>query len=282
MKLDQAKTRETQDVAQTKPQFVHRTSVFNEKNRAEISYIPIEKLRPFQNQGRKIFHEEELESLAETIREHGIRQPLTVLRIEEDEGIFFEVVSGERRLRAAKKVNLSVVPCIVIDDEKKAEEIAVIENIQRADLHPVEMACAIKKLVDAHGPGGQTALSKKLGMKQSKISWFIRLTTLSQEVQDFMMESGFNGRDNMDHLFKLKTDDQRLNFIRAYKEPLDVPSEAHQKMVSVKTHSVLRISLAGAEFKIQKSKLAQLSYAQKKEMMLMLSEILAEIRTDLE
>jgi ParB family chromosome partitioning protein len=287
MRFDQAKMREPdeslKDTLAARPQFVHRASVFNEKNRAEIAYIPIEKLKPFRHQGRKSFSEQELENLADTIREHGIRQPLTVLRVEtEEEGIVFEVVSGERRLRAARMVELSVIPCIVIDDEKKAEELAVIENIQRADLHPVEMAHSIRKLVDSHGPGSQGMVGKKLGMGRSKISELLQLTNLSEEVQNFMIEKNFRERDPIREIFKLKTDAQKLSFIEAHTKPIELATEEEKKIIAKKPQTVFRLLLSGDEFKMQKSKMAQLSADQKEEMIILLSQILEELRTDQE
>ncbi len=285
MKFDQAKMREPSKIKESPSglKFVHRTSVFTEKNRAEIAYIPIEKLRPFRHQGRKIFSEDELESLAETIREHGIRQPLTVLRVEtEEDGIVFEVVSGERRLRAAKMVELSVVPCIVIDDEQKAEEIAVIENIQRADLHPVELAHAIKKLVDAQDSGGQIGVGKKIGMSQSKVSELLRLTGLSEEIQNFMVEKGLRERDTIRELFKLKTDAQKMSFIEANTKSLKVASEEEKKIILQKPQTIFRVLLTGDEFKMQKARIAQLSVEQKTEMIAILSELLNDLKMNQE
>ena len=156
MKLDQAKTRENTDGALGRTALSKRVSVLNDTQRSEITYLSIEKLLPYRNQARTIFNEEELNALASTIKEHGIRQPLTVLRVAtEEDDVAFEVVSGERRLRAAKIASLSKVPCIIIDDHQKAEEIALIENIQRQDLHPVELARSLKLLTEHRGWGSQ-------------------------------------------------------------------------------------------------------------------------------
>jgi ParB family chromosome partitioning protein len=92
----------------------------------------------FKNQKRHYFDGEKLKSLAKTIKEHGIGQPLTVIQSEDKLGVF-EIVSGECRFFAAKMTGLDKVPCIIIHDRNAAEEIAVIENVQRADLHP--LAC---------------------------------------------------------------------------------------------------------------------------------------------
>jgi ParB family chromosome partitioning protein len=87
----------------------------------EIIYLSVTQLHPYKKQARKIFENLEIESLAETIKEHGIRQPLTVLRVQGDT-VHFEVVSGERRLRAAKKLGLEKVPCIIIENEERQKK----------------------------------------------------------------------------------------------------------------------------------------------------------------
>ena len=110
-------------------------SIINSGNRFEVIYTDIDKVRPYNEQARTYFDESEIIALSKTIIEHGIRQPLTVIGT--DEG--FQVVSGERRLRAAKLAGLKKVPIIIISDDKKAEELSLIENIQRKDLQLVSL-----------------------------------------------------------------------------------------------------------------------------------------------
>ncbi len=118
-------------------------SVINSGNRFEVIYTDIDKVRPYNEQSRTYFDESEIMALSKTISEHGIRQPLTVIGSEEG----FQVVSGERRLRAAKLAGLKKVPIVIISDDKKAEELALIENIQRVDLHPIELGRAYSKIM---------------------------------------------------------------------------------------------------------------------------------------
>src|SRR3990167_11470488 len=111
-----------------------RVSIGFEDEVGEFYYFSVEDLIPYKNQARTIFDEEEINKLSETIKEHGIRQPLTILKSINSPNKY-EVVSGERRLRAAKLVGLKKVPCIIIRDERHADEISLLENIQRQDLH---------------------------------------------------------------------------------------------------------------------------------------------------
>jgi len=132
-----------------------------EKFVGEYYFLSIEKLIPYQKQARRIFNEEEIQELAQTIKEHGIKSPLLVINSKNHQGSF-EVVSGERRLRAAKIVGLTKLPCIIIDDNQ-AEEVALIENIQRENLHPIELADALAKLLDEKKHGQQIEMAEKIG-----------------------------------------------------------------------------------------------------------------------
>ena len=276
MKIDQAKTRRVENEMSSRPTFVKRSSSFNEKSRSEIVYLPVAKLKPFRYQGRRVFSEEDLGGLADTIREHGIRQPLTVLRVETEE-TSFEVVSGERRLRAAKMVELTTVPCIVIDDLRKAEEIALIENVQRQDLHPIELARALQSLVDDRGWGGQSDVAKKLGLSRSQVSELFKLNDLSLDVQELMLSQSFQSRDHMRKLFSFDNDEQKKAFILSSKS-LDVSKKS--MILSTRNQSVLRVSLSDGQFKIQKSLLKTLNQLQREELGFLLADLLNEIKGD--
>ena len=106
--------------------------------------LPIYKVEPNPEQPRRDFDEEELQALADSISEHGIIQPLTVRELNSG---YYQIIAGERRWRAARLANLSEVPVVVIEaDDKKAMELALIENLQRQDLNPVEEALGYKSL----------------------------------------------------------------------------------------------------------------------------------------
>jgi len=281
MKIDQTKTRPSSEGLKTRPQFVHRTSAFNEQHREEVVYISVAKLKPFRSQGRKYFDEEELQNLAETIREHGIRQPLTVLRVEGEEEVSFEVVSGERRLKAATIVGLTSVPCIVLQNLEKAEEIALVENIQRQDLHPIELARSLKNLVEARGWGGQTALTKKLGLSASKISELIKLMEFSGDVQELILSSNLRGREDLRKIFTFKTDEERKNFILSQSSSESKSEKKKtEKLFAERSQSVLRVSVDHGEFKVQKSKIQNLTREQKEKFLILLTEICQELKLD--
>lgn len=140
--------------------------------------IAIEQIKTNPNQPRKIFKERELEELAHSIKENGIIQPILVRK--SDSG--FELIAGERRLRAAKKAGLEYVPAIIKNTtEKDRSIIALIENIQRADLNCVEEALAYYQLLNDYQMT-QEELSKKLGKDRSTIANFLRILKLPRQV----------------------------------------------------------------------------------------------------
>lgn len=275
MKLDQAKTRENTDGALGRTALSKRVSVLNDTQRSEITYLSIEKLLPYRNQARTIFNEEELNALASTIKEHGIRQPLTVLRVAtEEDDVAFEVVSGERRLRAAKIASLSKVPCIIIDDHQKAEEIALIENIQRQDLHPVELARSLKLLTEHRGWGSQSELKEKIGLPASSISELLKLNELSSEIQEMILSKNIRGREIYRKLFDLKNDEQRVQFLMGVSKETSEGSPSRKLTMQ----SILRIGLDSSGIKVQKTKLAKLSQEDRVLVKNALSEILDELK----
>lgn len=271
MKIDKTKTREVPLDLLQKSSSTSRLSILNE-NRSEITYLSVEQLHPYQKQARRIFDQVEIDSLAETIREHGVRQPLTILRVSADP-VHFEVISGERRLRAAKIVGLQKVPCIIIDNAEKAEEISLIENIQRQDLHPVELADALSALINKIGWGGQTALEKKLGITRSKISELLKLLELPSSVKDELLRLNCRGRDNLRKILSLKTEKEQLDFLSLLQAEPPLPA----KRRIVNSASVLRISLSEEQLKIQKTGLSKLTNDQKKEFKILLMNLLNEL-----
>ena len=151
---------------------------------AEPSEIDLDSIVPGPMQPRTHFDEGSLESLAESIRSHGVVQPLLVRR--RDSG--FELIAGERRWRAAKLAGLTRVPVIVkeVPDESLLE-IALIENIQREDLNPIEEAQAYKKLIETVGLT-QEALASRIGRDRSYITNYLRLLRLPDDLQQLVKE----------------------------------------------------------------------------------------------
>ncbi len=151
---------------------------------ANIKYIKLTNIEPNKKQARKIFDEESLEDLANSIKEYGVIQPIIVSK---KEG-YYEIVAGERRWRASKKAGLETIPAIVRDDTTKSNmEISLIENIQREDLNPIEKARGIKQLMDDYG-FTQSQVADKLGKSRSAIANTVRLLNLDERVIKLALE----------------------------------------------------------------------------------------------
>lgn len=147
--------------------------------------VPIENIEPNPDQPRRRFDPDHLEDLANSIREKGVIQPLIV---REKAVGKYEIVAGERRWRASQKAQLHELPVIVRDfNDTEVLEIAIIENIQRSDLNPVEEAAGYRQLMDKFGHT-QDAMSKALGKSRSHIANLLRLLNLPQDIQDLVEE----------------------------------------------------------------------------------------------
>ena len=137
--------------------------------------LPIYKVEPNPGQPRQDFDEEELQALSESIAEHGIIQPLTVRELPSG---YYQIIAGERRWRAARLANLSEVPAVVIEaDDKKAMELALIENLQRQDLNPVEEALGYRSLMEDFGLT-QEETSQRVGKSRPAVANALRLLNL--------------------------------------------------------------------------------------------------------
>lgn len=156
----------------------------------KILYLPVEGLRPNPNQPRTQFDAGALEELADSIREHGILQPLSVRR----RGEGWELVSGERRLRAARLAGLREVPCIAVDvDETASTLLALVENLQRRDLDYLEEAQALDKLIRTYHLSQEEA-ARRIGKSQSAVANKLRLLRLSPEVRVLLRRYGLTER----------------------------------------------------------------------------------------
>lgn len=149
--------------------------------------VPIEKLRPNPDQPRRSFNREALEELAASVREKGIIQPI-IVRENPVGSDTYEIVAGERRWRAAQIARLHEVPVLVRElDDTEVIELAIIENIQRADLNPVEEAQGYRQLMDRFGHT-QEKLAEALGKSRSHIANLLRLLTLPEEVLGYLRD----------------------------------------------------------------------------------------------
>ena len=156
----------------------------------KVIYLSVDTLRPNPNQPRTQFDPGGLEELAQSIREHGILQPLSVRRREEG----WELVSGERRLRAARLAGLWEVPCIAVDvDDRASSLLALVENLQRRDLDYLEEAQALDKLIRTYHLSQEEA-ARRVGRSQSAVANKLRLLRLSPQVQDLLRRYGLTER----------------------------------------------------------------------------------------
>ena len=141
--------------------------------------LPIYKVEPNPNQPRQDFDEEELQALSDSITEHGVVQPLTVRQTESG---YYQIIAGERRWRAARMAGLNEIPAVIIEaDDKKAMELALIENLQRQDLNPVEEALGYRCLMEEHGMT-QEETAKRVGKSRPTVANALRLLGLCPEV----------------------------------------------------------------------------------------------------
>ena len=149
-------------------------------------YLPISEVESNSTQPRKFFDEAALAELADSIRQHGIIQPLTVRRLSSG---YYQIIAGERRWRAARLAGLSEVPVTVIEaDDRKAAELAMIENLQREDLNPMEEAAGYRSLIDQHHMTQEEA-ANRVGKSRSAVTNALRLLELAPAVQN-QVEAG--------------------------------------------------------------------------------------------
>ena len=155
-----------------------------EQNEGSVS-LPISQVEPGLNQPRKRFDEEALADLAESIRVHGIIQPLTVRRLASG---YYQIIAGERRWRAAKAAGLQEVPAVIIEaDDRKVMELGLIENLQREDLNPAEEARGYRTLMEEYGLT-QEQVARQMGKSRPAITNTLRLLSLPGEIMALLEE----------------------------------------------------------------------------------------------
>ena len=170
-----------------------------------VMFLPARAIRPNPAQPRSHFREEALAELADSIRQHGILQPLSVRRT----GTGYELIAGERRLRAAQMVGLSEIPCIVMNmDDRESGLAAMVENLQRQDLDFVEEAKGISRLMSDWSMS-QDQVARMLGKSQSAIANKLRLLRHSDRVLDTLRKNGLTERHGR-ALLKLEQEDMKL------------------------------------------------------------------------
>lgn len=241
-----------------------RSSVGMESSIGEYYYISVFKLHPYSKQARQIFDPQELEGLAQSIKQYGIRQPLSVVRRADNE---FEVISGERRLRAAKALGLEKVPCIVLDEAKDSESIALIENIQRSDLHPLEITEAIISLSNDISHGEKKILADKLGITPRALSEYLAYARIPERTRKELIAKNIRNRDYLRSLFSSDNEPGKL----AENDFL------YDKKLERRTRSVLKLYYQESNLVIQKRPIRFLDRNRKAEIKEALTAILKEL-----
>ncbi len=153
-----------------------------------VQNIKIIEIEPNRNQPRRTFNNETLEELSKSIERYGVIQPIIVSKKED----YYEIIAGERRWRAAKKAGLTEMPCIVREStEQKNREIALIENIQREDLNPIDKARGFRELIDNYGLK-QQELADIIGLNRSTVTNTLRILNLDERVINLALEGKLN------------------------------------------------------------------------------------------
>ena len=149
-----------------------------------VQNIKVIDIEPNEKQARKVFNDESIEELSESIKKYGVIQPIIVTKKDN----YYQIIAGERRWRASKKAGIAEIPAIVRDDdERKNNEISLIENIQREDLNPIDKARGIKTLMDEYSLT-QQEVAEILGKARSSIANSVRILNLDERVIDFVLE----------------------------------------------------------------------------------------------
>lgn len=171
--------------------FSDNIKVKEEKMEGEVvQQIKITEIEPNPEQPRKRFDDDKIEELAASIKQYGVIQPIIVMPRDG----FYQIVAGERRWRASKKAGLTEMPCLVrTKTEQENREIALIENIQRENLNPIERARGLRQLLDDYGLS-QQALADKLGMSRSNLTNSVRLLNLDPRVIELVLANNFSER----------------------------------------------------------------------------------------
>ena len=241
-----------------------------------VVFLPVKSIRPNPAQPRKIFQEEALDELADSIRQHGILQPLSVRR----QGIGYELISGERRLRAAQLAGVTDVPCIIMNmDARESGFAALIENLQRQDLDFIEEALGIRRLLQEHSMS-QEQVARLLGKSQSAVANKLRLLRHSDMVLAALRETGLTER-HARALLKLRSEEETrsasghiakegMSVVRAEKYIESLLAEKEEKVPRANVGAFLN-NLTQSLQKIQLSGIAAVSERRETESQIVLT-----------
>ena len=207
----------------------------------DISYLPLDIIRPNAYQPRKYFDERELEELSRSIVQYGILQPITVRSAR---GYFYELISGERRLRAARMAGLITIPAIVMEvTERDSAVLAMIENLARKDLNYIEEAEGFLRLMEQYG-FTQEAIAARIGKSQSAVANKIRLLRLPETVRRTLAENSLTER-HARALLRLNRENEQMIILKRIIE---------DKMTVAKAEELIGKVISGGIEKIDKKK----------------------------
>lgn len=221
--------------------------------------LDIDKIRPNPLQPRKVFDATSLQELAVSIKEHGLLQPILVYEDNKEADSYY-LIAGERRLRASKLAKQESIKAIVVDVQTdKLRELALIENIQREDLNPIDLARSYKELIDDYGITHEE-MAKRLSKSRTQITNTLRLLELSKEVQDLVLGNKIS-QGHAKILVTLSKDEQNLiaNSIVGQKLSVHATEKIVKRCKEEKTQNLTRNSSNVLEKRISKDSIATLN-----------------------
>lgn len=246
-------------------------SILTENSYTAVQFIEIDRLISFKNQRRSYFNNEKIKTLADTIKEHGIRQPLTVIQ-SDDDPVKFEIVSGERRYLAAKMLGMDKVPCIIIHNKKAAEEIAIIENVQRVDLHPIELGKAYRGLLDNGIVNSKSDLAAKIGVPRTQVSEYINFANFPDKIVFDLISNDITSRRILRKISKCSdTNEMEQIVIKA----LGIQDNDRRK-------TIVKFSLSGRDIETTFYDRLKLSKNELQNLKAKLEDVLSLINTEIE
>ncbi|PLS15786.1 nucleoid occlusion protein [Bacillus sp. M6-12] len=202
-------------------------------NNEEIKHIPIADIVPNRYQPRTVFNEDKIAELAQTIHTHGIIQPIVVREYQHGK---FEIIAGERRFRAMQKLGWDTAPVLVKDfNDTETASVALIENLQREELSPIEEALAYGKLLELHNLT-QEALAQRLGIGQSTVANKLRLLKLPNQVQDALLSKQISER-HARSLIPLKNPELQVKLLEEVIERSLNVKQTEERVVKMLTKS---------------------------------------------
>lgn len=215
----------------------------------EVLFVPIEKIEPDRSQPRKQFDEETLQELADSISQHGILQPLLVAKRDD----YYEIIAGERRWRAAKMAKQKAVPVLIREvSERDRREMALIENLQREDLNPIEEACAYRQLIDDYQLT-QEEVARRVAKSRTAVTNTLRLLKLDDRVQE-MLSAQRISPGHARALLSVKRKDEQYRLALEIEEKGLSVREIEQRLQNRRKQETQKAKTSAAEKKSQEQK----------------------------